>query len=135
MSKNLPIPPLPYHVLSSNNLVIAAQLMGFVKFIGDAPPRSRSIVECVRAMLPYTLQKVDDHRFRVLNREYKPLGIFDNVLVDYSDFPCIVKFENSKVIEEIFYYEEFLYTGNNPCGDSLQWRLYLNRVKKFITLL
>jgi hypothetical protein len=42
-----------------------------------------------RAGLPYCLQRCDDGRWLVLNRNYKPIGVTSDEFVDYETCPGI----------------------------------------------
>ena len=44
--------------------------------------------------LPYCIVKQPDGRYAVLNREYKPVGFNTDDLVQYEDFPVLVKFKS-----------------------------------------
>ncbi|MDN7754742.1 hypothetical protein [Burkholderia gladioli] len=41
--------------------------------------------------LPYCVQRQQDGRYAVLNREYKPLGFWTRAYVTYADHPTLVK--------------------------------------------
>lgn len=44
-----------------------------------------------RVFLPYCLQKLDDGRYIVLNRLYKPLGVMTSDWIKYEDHPSACK--------------------------------------------
>ncbi|MFM0265485.1 hypothetical protein [Paraburkholderia sediminicola] len=41
--------------------------------------------------LPYCVQRQEDGRYAVLNREYKPVGFWTKAHVTYEDHPTLVK--------------------------------------------
>ena len=41
--------------------------------------------------MPYCLQKQEDGRYAVLNREYKPVGFFTGDYIKYDEHPVLVK--------------------------------------------
>jgi hypothetical protein len=43
--------------------------------------------------LPYVINQLDDGRYVVLNREYKPIGFRTRDHVDYSAYPIAVRFK------------------------------------------
>lgn len=46
--------------------------------------------ELRRIFLPYCVQKLEDGRYIILNRKYKPLGISDSAWVVYEEHPSAV---------------------------------------------
>ena len=40
--------------------------------------------------MPYCLEKQEDGKYVVLNREYKPVGFFTKKFIKYSDYPVSV---------------------------------------------
>jgi hypothetical protein len=42
-------------------------------------------------VLPYVLKRLEDGRYVVLNREYKPVGFLTRVHVKYEDYPIALK--------------------------------------------
>ncbi len=41
--------------------------------------------------LPYCIQRQEDGRYAILNREYKPIGFWSYKHVKYEDYPVLVK--------------------------------------------
>src|SRR5687767_9310467 len=87
--------------------------------------------------LPYCLQRMEDGRYVVLNREYKPLGFQTYDFINYRDFPMAVRFKRltprvaaklssrgSANLDRIFLYHD----GCIPTDSPAKMRLYLNRI-------
>ena len=49
--------------------------------------------------LPYCLQRLDDGRYILLNRDYKPIGIETKEWVRYEDYPSAHYFGN--IVEDL----------------------------------
>lgn len=43
--------------------------------------------------LPYIIEKQEDGRYAVLNREYKPVGFCTGKWINYEEYPVLVRFE------------------------------------------
>jgi len=79
----------------------------------------KSDICCVH--LPYCVQRQDDGRYVVLNRDYKPLGFTSSNWIDYSEYPVAVRFKGltAKTAAKISYKgsEELssIYLYNDGC--------------------
>ena len=71
--------------------------------------------------LPYCLKKLDNDKYVILNREYKPVGFKTIKLVKYEDYPIIVRFKRltAEMISKISYdgnqSNDTIYLYNDGC--------------------
>lgn len=90
-----------------------------------------------RIHLPYVVSRVDDHRYIVLNRIYKPLGISSRDWVDYGQEPKAAEMHGltpSKVvalsiwgdsdIDDIYLYDDH----SIPDSSEDAWNAYTMRL-------
>ena len=88
--------------------------------------------------LPYCLQRQDDGRYAILNREYKPVGFFTTQFIDYSAYPVTVRLkgigpataaklstEGSRDPRQIFLYDD----GTNPVRSEANMAAYLHKLR------
>jgi hypothetical protein len=88
--------------------------------------------------LPYCLQKQEDGRYAVLNREYKPVGFYTKDWVKYEEHPVLVKLKgltkakSAKLsdkgetnLDEIFLYND----ATNPVRSKANMRSYLTKLE------
>ena len=88
--------------------------------------------------LPYCLQKQEDGRYAVLNREYKPVGFFTREWIKYEEHPVLVKFKGltkakaAKLsdkgeanLDQIFLYND----ATNPVRSKANMRSYLAKLE------
>jgi hypothetical protein len=88
--------------------------------------------------LPYCLQKQEDGRYAVLNREYKPVGFFTRDWVKYEEHPVLVKLKGltkakaAKLsdkaetdLDSIFLYND----ATNPVRSKANMRAYLAKLE------
>ena len=87
--------------------------------------------------LPYCIQRLEDGRYVVLNRNYKPVGFTTSEHLNYEDFPVAVKFKGltAKTAAKLSYKgsEEldciYLYNdGTVPTASAANMTAYLNRL-------
>ncbi|MCX4156164.1 MULTISPECIES: hypothetical protein [Paraburkholderia] len=87
--------------------------------------------------LPYCLQRQEDGRYAILNREYKPVGFWTRSHVDYDAYPTLVKIKGltAKVAASISYKGSedrdaiFLYNdGCVPTDSAANMTAYLKRI-------
>jgi len=84
--------------------------------------------------LPYCLERQDDGRYVVLNREYNPVGFCTTERLDYSKYPVAVKisrltaktaarlsYNNDPKIDRIYLYND----GCIPTSSSAHMAAYL----------
>jgi hypothetical protein len=87
--------------------------------------------------MPYCLKRLDDGRYVVLNRDYKPLGFRTRERVVYESFPIAVKFkgltkklaaklswDGSANLESIFLYND----ATVPTDSAKRMTAYLERL-------
>jgi hypothetical protein len=84
--------------------------------------------------LPYCLVKQDDGRYIILNRIYKPLGVFSQERVDYGSYPIRFKIHKKLIIklsidgksdtDSIYLYND----GTNPVRGKKYMGNYLAKV-------
>lgn len=93
--------------------------------------------------LPYCIQKLDDGRFVVLNRDYKPLGFKTREHIVYEDYPICVNMPGltSRVAEKLSWKESpetkeiFLYNdGSVPTRSAGDMNRYLDRLARLAKL-
>src|SRR5262245_56006127 len=89
--------------------------------------------------LPYCLERLDDGRYVVLNREYKPLGFNTSDFIKYKNYPMIavrfgrltqklaarVSIDGDSSLERIFLYDD----GSNPIRSKKNMQEYLKRLE------
>lgn len=63
--------------------------------------------------LPYCIQQIEENKYVVLNREYKPLGFKTNKIVKYEDYPIVVEIKGltKSIISKISH------NGNEDVGN------------------
>ncbi|SDW10370.1 hypothetical protein [Thiocapsa roseopersicina] len=64
------------------------------------------MLDDVRAVfMPYCLDKQQDGRYAILNREYKPVGFFTKEWIKYADYPVLVDLKGlgPKTVEKLSY--------------------------------
>ena len=85
----------------------------------------------IRISLPYKVEKLKSGNYIFLNREYKPLGIFDkswgHFFVDYEQFEFL-SFKYKDDINDIYFYND----GNRPQDSRKNFIEYLIRLKYFL---
>jgi len=85
----------------------------------------------IRTSLPYKVEKLKSGNYIFLNREYKPLGIFDrswgHFIVDYEQFKFL-SFKYKDDIDDIYFYND----GNRPQDSRKNFIEYLIRLKYFL---
>lgn len=87
--------------------------------------------------LPYCVKKLEDGRYVVLNRDYKPLGFRTKEHVDYAAYPIAFKargltktvaakisWESSEDLDNIFLYND----GCVPTTSAANMTAYLERL-------
>lgn len=87
--------------------------------------------------MPYCLQRQEDGRYAILNREYKPLGFLTREWITYSDYPVCAKikgigpatarklsYKGSEDTDWIFLYND----GCNPCHGPEEMEAYLKKL-------
>ena len=87
--------------------------------------------------LPYCLQRLDDGRYVVLNRDYKPLGFHTRDHVDYVAYPIAVKLKGltervastlahngSGALDKIYLYDD----GSVPTASTANMSAYMERL-------
>ena len=93
----------------------------------------------VRAVhLPYCLERLEDGRYVILNREYKPIGFKTSSWIDYEKYPIAVKFKRltaktaekisaraSGNLKEIYLYND----GCVPTRSAKNMEAYLKRLE------
>ena len=93
---------------------------------------SKSCSVFIRTSLPYKVERLKSGSYIFLNREYKPLGIFDrswgNLIVDYEQFEFL-SFEYKKTdIHNIYFRGD----RNKPEESRKDFIEYLIRLKYFL---
>lgn len=91
---------------------------------------------------PYCVQRLDDGRYILLNRRYKPLGWPGGEHVDYDAHPSAAKiritaatarklsYESSPAIDRIYLYND----GCVPTRSAANMRAYLERLAVLMKL-
>lgn len=90
--------------------------------------------------LPYCIKRLEDRRYIVLNRNYKPVGFTTREHLDYASYPVAVRLEGlnqlvasklfhcgSTSLDEIWLYDD----GSIPTRSSENMDAYLERLKIF----
>jgi hypothetical protein len=93
--------------------------------------------------LPYCLERQEDGRYVVLNRDYKPIGFKTRDWVKYEDYPVRVKFKRltkamaAKLsadgkydLDKIWLYKD----GTVPIHSKANMRLYLTKLEMLAKL-
>lgn len=91
--------------------------------------------------LPYCLQRIDDGRYVVLNRQYKPLGRTGERWVEYADFAVAIpqldaaaarqlSHAGSDALDRIFLYRD----ACKPTASAADWAAYAARLAKLAHL-
>ena len=90
--------------------------------------------------LPYCLQKQQDGSYALLNRNYKPLGVEGSNWVEYSAFPCMVRFKRALSAQQIAALDcngrtdgdcIYLYSdGSIPTSSESAWQAYSERLQR-----
>lgn len=93
-------------------------------------------MELAKICLPYCLKRLDDGRYVVLNRWYKPMGMMTREHVDYDDHAlhipglraktaALLSWERCESLETIF-----LYTDScGPTRSTAAWDAYARRLR------
>jgi hypothetical protein len=93
-------------------------------------------MELRKTHFPYCIQRLEDGRYIILNRNYKPLGNTTGEWIDYATDASVVKlnittatakklsWEESQNIEKIFLYND----GCIPTSSSAHMNAYLKRL-------
>ena len=89
------------------------------------------------------MDKQEDGRYAVLNREYKPLGFMTTDLIKYSDYPVCAKikgigpavaqklsFDGSPDTDRIYLYND----ASNPTRDDAHMKNYLKKLASLAKL-
>jgi len=85
--------------------------------------------------LPYVLKRLEDGRYVVLNRRYKPLGQITTEFVDYTPHAvrlqgltakkaAAISYEGSNALDSIYLYAD----GCVPTGSIQAWTAYQKRL-------
>jgi len=86
--------------------------------------------------MPYCIQRLQDGRHIILNRNYKPLGTLNREFVDYDAHPSAAKikitkasarkisYEASDAIDRIYLYND----GCVPTSGAAEMKAYLARL-------
>ena len=87
--------------------------------------------------LPYVIDRLEDGRYVVLNREYKPIGFQTSSWIDYETYPIAVRFtrmtkatarrlsfEGSEDLNSIALYND----GCVPTASAAHMKAYLKRL-------
>jgi hypothetical protein len=92
-----------------------------------------------RVFMPYCLQRLEDGRYVVLNRYYKPLGL-DNRHFDYDDYAVKLRitakgaaklsFKGSEDVNNIYLYND----GSIPTRGAAAMKAYLGRIATLMKL-
>jgi len=95
------------------------------------------------AYLPYNLKKMQDGRYVVLNREYKPVGFMTSKWIRYDDFPVSatikglgpteakkLSFNRSPDTDDIYLYND----ACNPSIDEDYMADYFEKLELLATL-
>lgn len=93
--------------------------------------------------MPYCLQRQEDDRYAVLNREYKPVGFITRDWVNYDDYPVCAKikgigpalarklsYNGSDDVDCIYLYND----GCNPCSGAEEMAAYIRRLTLAVNL-
>ena len=93
-----------------------------------------------RIYMPYCLQKVEDGRYVILNRIYKPLGIASRAWVEYGPHAVPLKLtpakarklshEGSENLDAIFLYKD----GSIPGSSASATAAYMKRLEALASL-
>ena len=88
--------------------------------------------------LPYCLQKLEDGRYVVLNRAYKPLGFLSQEHVVYEEFPIAAEikgigpavaaklsWKGDTDVDRIYLYND----GTNPVSSEANMDAYLDKLR------
>ena len=88
--------------------------------------------------MPYCLQKQEDGRYAVLNREYKPVGFITRECIKYDDYPVCAEivgigpamarklsYKGSEDTDWIHLYND----GCNPCDGAGEMEAYLKKLE------
>lgn len=91
--------------------------------------------------MPYCLDRLEDGRYVVLNRNYKPLGQNSREQVDYKDFAVNLKITKSMAkrlsvngdenMDRVYLYIEH----EHPESDDQYWNSYSDKLKLLAALL
>ena len=91
-----------------------------------------------RYMLPYCLHKCKNGKWIILNRKYKPLGVFSDGWVIYGLHPSAFELKtkmNEAVLKKISYNGEVVCEDDGTvhvwlyCDVIQSWKEYMNRVR------
>jgi len=87
---------------------------------------------------PYCIQRQEDGRYAILNRDYKPLGFQTRKHLKYEDYPILTKFKRltkrtaarlsvkgSEDLEAIWLYDD----ANVPTKSAKNMKAYLERLE------
>lgn len=88
--------------------------------------------------LPYCIDRLEDGRYVVLNRTYKPLGFITHDHIKYEEFPIAAEIKGigpavaaklswnaSSNLDRIYLYND----GCNPMTSDANMKAYLERLK------
>lgn len=102
-----------------------------------------SMSELRRTHFPYCLQRLEDGRYVMLNRNYKPIGFLTGEWITYGDYPIGMKIKGlgPKTIAEldcqggadpttIFLYND----GSIPTSSKENMQAYLAKLAKLMAL-
>lgn len=93
--------------------------------------------------LPYCLQKQEDGRYAVLNREYKPVGFYTSDWVKYEEHPVLVKLKGLTKAKAVKLSDKgdadldciYLYNdATNPVRNKVNMRAYLTKLEMLAKL-
>lgn len=91
-----------------------------------------------RALLPYCVKRLEDGSYLLLNRDYKPLGVFSADWVVYEEHPSRFRFVDPLTPEDIralcvYNGKEvdglYLCDGGAPMGSAATWKAYSDRMR------
>ena len=91
----------------------------------------------IAVYMPYCLQRQEDERYAILNREYKPLGFITKDWIKYDDYPVCARikgigpamarklsYKGSEDTDCIYLYND----GCNPCYGPEEMEAYLEKL-------
>ena len=96
-----------------------------------------------RVFFPYCLTRLEDGRYVVLNRDYKPLGFLTSEWVEYTEYPVCVKLkglgaakarrlscDGSEKLDRIYLYKD----GCVPTRSPAAMESYMKKLQLLATL-
>ncbi|WP_458789419.1 hypothetical protein [Adonisia turfae] len=83
---------------------------------------------------PYCIERLEDGRYVILNRNYKPLGVMTSERIDYGPYAVSLKITPS-VASKISWKGDaditriYLYQSRHTVCESYEWKAYTERLK------